>query len=77
MPPITKVKIRNGALRLPPALRKTWRNRDVLLVPAADRLIVQLVEPDWQAYEAKLRRAGKSIRRGTIEAAVRAARGSR
>lgn len=74
MPVITKAKIRNGALRLPTALRKSWRNQDVLLVPTADRLIVQRVEPDWQRYEGKIRRDRKTISTRTINAAVRAAR---
>lgn len=68
---ITRTKFRAGTLILPPAMRKAWSNREVILVPQTGRLIIQPLEAEWDRYEANMAKAKNKISPATIAAAVR------
>lgn len=58
---LTKTKIENGTLVLPQTIRNLWRNKDVLVLPEKNRIIVQMVEDKWNEYEKKIGKNGKKI----------------
>ncbi|TSC72014.1 MAG: hypothetical protein G01um101438_774 [Parcubacteria group bacterium Gr01-1014_38] len=74
MPQPTKGKIRNGTLILPRAIRKQWRDKEVVLIPGKGTLIVQALDAAWERYEEKLRTGKGAIETRTISEASRAAK---
>lgn len=74
MQQLLRTKIRNGTILLPPRIRKQWKNKEVFIVPEKDRMIIQALEAEWDAYEEKLRRGKNKISTRIIEEAVRAAK---
>lgn len=70
MDQITKTKVKNGTITLPARVRKSWRNKEVVVVEEGNRLIVQPVDAEWDRYEKKLQKGKGSISSKIIEEAV-------
>lgn len=74
---ITTAKIENGTLTLPRSVRKLWQNKEVLILPEKDRLIVQPLEAEWDSYEEKVSKGRKQITSRMIDKAVAWAKNNR
>lgn len=70
MEQITKSKIENGTLTLPQGINRSWQNRDVLIFPENDRLIIQPLEAEWDSYEVKLKNSKTKPSQKIINEAV-------
>lgn len=68
---LTKSKIENGTLVLPQVIRKFWQNKEVVILPEKDRLIIQPFENEWNEYEKKLIKTRKKISSNIIDEAVK------
>lgn len=69
------VKIKNGKITLPRALRDAWRSGEVLVSGDGDALLIKsLSQPTLIDLKGALRKVGKTIRRADVDAAVRWAR---
>lgn len=66
---ITTTKIKNGTLTLPQSLAEAWQNKEVIILPSKDRIVVQPLEEEWDTYEDKLKKAKGRVRAETINEA--------
>lgn len=73
---ITKSKTRGGTFTLPPSIGKSWQDREILIIPEKNRLVIQPfdTEEKWAVYETKMRRGGKKISTRIIDEAIGFAR---
>lgn len=67
---LTKTKIENGIIILPQIIRKFWRNKEVVILPEKDRLIIQPLEDNWNEYENKISKGRKKISSRIIDEAT-------
>ncbi len=71
---LTRSKIKDGNLIIPFSIRKFWRNKEVVILPEKNRLIVQPLEPEWDQYEQKIAKGCKKIPAKLINEATRQAK---
>lgn len=73
----TITTIKDGVLTLPKSISNSWKNREIMVLYEDNRLIVQPLDADWNAYEQKLAKSKRVISQKTIDDAVAWARQSK
>ena len=73
---LTKItRIKNGSIPLPKELQKKWRGAEVLIMPAADSVLIKKVSrPSLAELRPKLQKLGKLVSAKDIRDAVKWAR---
>lgn len=71
---INKVKIRNGILTLPQSIHKMWKNKEVLIFPLKNQIIIQPLDSEWDSYEEKFVKGRKRISSKVLDDAIRFAK---
>jgi len=71
----TKIKVKNGTITLPAAIRKRWRGAHVFVAGEKDTLIIKrITSPSFSEMLDEFQQVGKGISRAQVTTAIKSVR---